>query len=295
MSENYDPSTPLRADATDEQILHRFLKEPNQTKTSASDIAFIAREFAAACVANLEAHKAHAVRVLTEAMAEAHIVRNSEFGSMYEQIADWMRVSESANMALGVEVRRLAAALPEDREPVAWAVTYSGEFTSNIFTDKAEAIRTFEFLENKYPERSHGRKIIPLYPLYSVAPRASEEAKPFPFPDASYDIPLEDRLTAASADGPSIPRLGISGTNKHSIPLTSAEARELLRLLSAPAAARGEEKALAMREAAAKVCDGIAGDDRIWPSKEVRRIAGECAARIRLLAPQSAPSEETTP
>lgn len=41
------------------------------------------------------------------------------------------------------------------------------------------------------------------------------------------------------------------------------------------------------REACAKICDSIAGDDRSWPDKHTRRIAGECAARIR--------ARETTP
>ena len=51
------------------------------------------------------------------------------------------------------------------------------------------------------------------------------------FADGSYDIPLERRLEAASQDGPSIPRLGISPTDKHMIPLTSAEGKMLLALL----------------------------------------------------------------
>lgn len=53
------------------------------------------------------------------------------------------------------------------------------------------------------------------------------------FPDGSYEIPLARRLQAASKDGASIPRMGIMGTNKHSIPLTSEEAAQLYALLVA--------------------------------------------------------------
>ncbi len=61
------------------------------------------------------------------------------------------------------------------------------------------------------------------------APHAAQGS----FPDGSYEIPLETRLEAAAQDGPSIPRLGIVPTDKHSVPLTSAEGRQLLTLLRA--------------------------------------------------------------
>ena len=46
-------------------------------------------------------------------------------------------------------------------------------------------------------------------------------------------------------------------------------------------------------EHCAKICDRIAGDDRSWPDRHTRRIAGECAARIREAAQAVAPPKET--
>jgi hypothetical protein len=57
------------------------------------------------------------------------------------------------------------------------------------------------------------------------------------FPDGSYEIPLEHRLEAATHEF-NHPRLGIAATNKHTTPITTEEARQLLSLLrtaSAPA------------------------------------------------------------
>ena len=55
---------------------------------------------------------------------------------------------------------------------------------------------------------------------------------PLTFPDESYAFPLVQRLEAAAQDGPSVPRLGIFGDDKHTVPLTTAEARELLALIA---------------------------------------------------------------
>ena len=63
-----------------------------------------------------------------------------------------------------------------------------------------------------------------------AAPPESEVA----FPEGSYAIPLAQRVAAACEDGASIPRLGIIGTDKHSIPLTTAEARQIRDALAAP-------------------------------------------------------------
>lgn len=72
--------------------------------------------------------------------------------------------------------------------------------------------------------------------LRSETPTAARRASdaptaPPPFPDGSYEIPLERRLEAASVDFGGHPRLGLSPSDKHSIPLTSAEGRQLLALL----------------------------------------------------------------
>lgn len=53
------------------------------------------------------------------------------------------------------------------------------------------------------------------------------------FPDGSYEIPLERRLEVAALDFGGHPRLGLSPSDKHSMPLTSAEGRQLLALLRA--------------------------------------------------------------
>lgn len=78
------------------------------------------------------------------------------------------------------------------------------------------------------------------------------------FPDGSYEHPLERRLEVAALDGFSIPRLGITGTDKHAMPISTLEARRLLALLradSAPPAGDGvpevrEEDVALIRDAA---------------------------------------------
>lgn len=56
---------------------------------------------------------------------------------------------------------------------------------------------------------------------------------PQPFPDGSYEIPLERRLEAAATSFGGHPRLGLSPTDKHTIPLTTDEGAMLLTLYRA--------------------------------------------------------------
>ncbi len=87
------------------------------------------------------------------------------------------------------------------------------------------------------------------------APIASEEAT---FPDASYDIPLEHRLRAATIDF-SHPRLGIRSLGKHTIPLTTVEGKLLLDLFLKSVASEEGEPTIAI--AADAVVSSVA---RAW-------------------------------
>lgn len=63
MTNPYDPSTPLRADVTDEQIYQRW-------SITVNSLAHMVREFAAACVAEKDAR----IKVLQEQQTAAEII-----------------------------------------------------------------------------------------------------------------------------------------------------------------------------------------------------------------------------
>jgi hypothetical protein len=85
-----------------------------------------------------------------------------------------------------------------------------------------------------------------------------------PFPDGSYDIPFDVRLRAATTEF-SHPRLGIVATNKHAIPITTEEAKELLSLRTRVEAGEADTRRVdwlntQVVRIGAIVCDGPSGD-----------------------------------
>ena len=130
---------------------------------------------------------------------------------------------------------------------------------------------------------------------YEATEGASSGSPPSPFPDSSYEIPLERRLEAATMDFHH-PRLGIHSTGHHTIPLTTKEGQRLLALLRASSGSTGAPRDQPTPESGAtdfkahviEVLGDVMGELRIARDSSQGSMVEQIANELRRLHTENA-------